>query len=365
MNGIKKKSHRKMPGENKTSAPTSHQPLPKVDKSDSTSAPSRKGALIKVVPTPAPTKAARITLPTKPPALQTMKPRSTKSPTKSPNPTFAPSSPPTNTTAPTASPTNVPVLLTLAPTHSHTNSPVTKKPVTKHPTQSPTDSPTTQAPTKPPSTLVPTKQPIILSDNAQGDVSSTLIPSSTPSASAQFRISNSVSVSGTLQPNITFQEKFAIFGVVILVILSLLILFINKRRAQGRSKTEKDAHSQQESRKPDVFAQIASSFSNFSGRSLLKSTRSSISFPTTNFPTAVTSTMIPWPNISWPPTGAHISTSVCLPSDKPCPEAPAPLDEQEAYPDDVSDFYDDTSYSNTNDYDQQTVFSVASQSIIT
>jgi hypothetical protein len=81
----------------------------------------------------------------------------------------------------------------------------------------------------------------------------------------------------------------------------------------------------------------------------------------------VTSTLIPWPNISWPPTGAHITTSVCLPSDKPCPEAPATSDEQEAYSDDVSDFYDDTSLSlsNTNDYDQQTVFSVASQSIIT
>jgi hypothetical protein len=79
----------------------------------------------------------------------------------------------------------------------------------------------------------------------------------------------------------------------------------------------------------------------------------------------VASTMIPWPNISWPPTGVHVSTSVCLPNERKTPEVPTPSDVQEAYPDHVSDFYDDTSYANTNDYDLQTVFSVASQSIIT
>lgn len=368
-NEYKKNSHRKMPGD--TSAPTPHHQIQKVQNNAnldtnlaaaqtiSTNAPTRKGAPDKAASTAAPTKTTRTKTPTKPPAsttviaaVPTVKPRSTKRPTKSPKPTVAPTSSPTNTTAPTTSPSKGPVQLTLAPVA--TDSP-TKAPVTNPPTQLPTDVPTTQ---------VPTKQPFILGSETDHDTLPTQTPVPTSSAPAQFRISNTVVQPLQSENSLSnhTMEKFAIFAAGLLLVMSLLVLFM--KRGSAQSATDEREASQQPTRKARIIARMTTSFPSFS-RSSTTIPRLSISFPSISLSTSVTSTAIPWPNVAWPSTGQHVSTTVCLPDvDGQNTVQPAKFDAREILPDDISEFYDETSYADTNDYDQQTVFSVGPQSII-
>lgn len=364
-NEYKKNSHRKMPGD--TSAPTPHYQIQKVQNNAnldtnlaaaqtiSTNAPTRKGAPDKSASTAAPTKTTRTKTPTKPPAsttviaaVPTVKPRSTKRPTKSPKPTVAPTSSPTNTTAPTTSPSKGPVQLTLAPVA----------------TDSPTIAPVTNSPTDVPTIQVPTKQPFILGSETDHDTLPTQTPVPTSSAPAQFRISNTVVQPLQSENSLSnhTMEKFAIFAAGLLLVMSLLVLFM--KRGSAQSATDEREASQQPTRKARIIARMTTSFPSLS-RSSTTIPRLSISFPSISLSTSVTSTAIPWPNVAWPSTGQHVSTTVCLPDvDGQSTVQPAKFDAREILPDDISEFYDETSYADTNDYDQQTVFSVGPQSII-